>query len=295
MQHGQASVTAIGAAGHRAAHQVLEHGLVFADPLALPILGEDADQAVALARERPERRPLRLFIAMRSRFAEDCARRAIERGAGQIVVLGAGLDTFAYRLEPVGNLRVFELDHPATQGEKRRRLAEARIAEPSHAVYVAHDFERGSMTAALESAGLDPRRRTFVIWLGVTPYLTKEAVFATLGELAGFRGGVEVVFDYSNPPDRIEDAATRKFHQRMAEQVAAGGEPFRCYVDSAELHARAGDLGFSEIQDLDRAALVGRYLPDLPAPPPGPGGHVVRMATTRSEATQPKRPPDLPD
>ena len=277
-------MTAIGAAGHRAAHQVLERGLVFADPLALPILGQDADQAIALARERPERRPLRLFIAMRSRFAEDSARRAVERGARQIVVLGAGLDTFAYRFEPARDLIVFEVDHPATQRDKRRRLAEARIAEPSHAVYVAHDFERGSMTAALEAAGLDPRRRTFVIWLGVTPYLTKEAVFATLGELAGFGGGVEAVFDYANPPDRIGDAATRDFHQRMAERVAASGEPFRCYVDSAELHARARDLGFAEIEDLDRAALVGRYLPDLPAPPPGPGGHVVRMTTAPSEA-----------
>ena len=71
MQHGQASRTAVGAAGHRAAHQVLERGLIFADPLALAILGQDADDAIALAKERPERRPLRLFVAMRSRFAED--------------------------------------------------------------------------------------------------------------------------------------------------------------------------------------------------------------------------------
>jgi O-methyltransferase involved in polyketide biosynthesis len=92
MQQGQASVTAIGAAGHRAAHQVLERGLVFADPLALRILGEDADGAIALARERPERRGLRLFIAMRSRFAEDSARHAISRGVRQILVLGAVSD-----------------------------------------------------------------------------------------------------------------------------------------------------------------------------------------------------------
>ena len=108
-------MTALGAAGHRAAHQVLERGFVFADPLALAILGPDAEGAVALARERPERRPLRLFIAMRSRFAEDCARRAIREGLRQILVMGAGLDTFAYRLEQTGDLSVFELDHPATK------------------------------------------------------------------------------------------------------------------------------------------------------------------------------------
>ena len=280
MQDGQASVTALGAAGHRAAHQVLERGFVFADPLALRILGPDADAAIALARERPERRPLRLFIAMRSCLAEDSARRAIENGVRQILVLGAGLDTFAYRLEPTHGLRVFELDHPATQAEKRRRLAEAQIAEPAHVSYVAHDFDRGSMKAALKAAGLDPDRRAFVLWLGVTPYLTGEKVFATLGELASLPGGTEVVFDYANPPEAVEETDARNFHREMAERVAASGEPFRGYFDTPELHARARKLGFSEIEDLDRAALVARYLPDLPVPPrPGPGGHVVRMAT----------------
>jgi methyltransferase (TIGR00027 family) len=281
MQHGQASVTALGAAGHRAAHQVLERGFVFADPLALRILGPDADGAIALAKEQPERRPLRLFIAMRSRFAEDSARRAIERGVRQILVMGAGLDTFAYRLERTSDLRIFELDHPATQADKRRRLAEAEIAEPAHVSYVAHNFESGSMTAALKAAGLDADRRTFVIWLGVTPYLTEEALFATLGELASRAGGTEVVFDYANPPHAVEEKTTRDFHREMAERVAASGEPFRCYLDSAELHARGRQLGFSDIEDLDRAALAARYLPDLPVPPrPGPGGHVVRMATS---------------
>src|ERR1700691_3154630 len=100
MQPSQFSRTALGAAGHRAAHQALEGGRIFADPLALRVLGEDAERAVAEARENPAGRGLRAFVAARSRFAEDAARRAIAEGARQIVVLGAGLDTFAYRLEP---------------------------------------------------------------------------------------------------------------------------------------------------------------------------------------------------
>ena len=280
MQQGQASRTAIGAAGHRAAHQLLEHGTIFSDPLALAILGQDAEQAITLARESPERRPLRLFIAMRSRFAEDSARRAIREGVRQILVLGAGLDTFAYRLEPARDLRVFELDHPATQRDKRRRLAEARIAEPAHVRYVGHDFEHGSMIKALEAAGLKSSERTFVPWLGVTPYLTRDAVFATLAELAELPGGAEVVFDYANPPHTIEETATRNFHRAMAQSVAAHGEPFRCFFETDDLHASARRLGFSEIEDLDRASLITRYLPHLAAAPrPGPGGHVVRMAT----------------
>src|SRR5271163_4483501 len=107
MLSGQFSRTALGAAGHRAAHQVVEGGRIFADPFALRILGEDAQSAVAEAREDPRRTGLRNFIATRSRFAEEAARQAIGEGAGQIVVLGAGLDTFAYRLEPTERLRVF--------------------------------------------------------------------------------------------------------------------------------------------------------------------------------------------
>jgi methyltransferase (TIGR00027 family) len=279
MQHGQASRTAVGAAGHRAAHQILERGIVFSDPLALAILGIDADEAIALAKEQPERRPLRLFIAMRSRFAEDSARRAIDEGVRQILVLGAGLDTFAYRLPPVEGLRMFELDHPATQGDKRRRLAAAAIAEPAHVVYVAHDFERGSMTGPLEAAGFDANERTFVLWLGVTPYLTDDAVYATLGELARLPGGAEVVFDYANPPETTADDEASAAMRALAERVAAIGEPLRCFFNSAELHNRARALGFTEIEDLDRAALRTRFLPQAAATQrSGPGGHVVRMA-----------------
>ena len=119
-----------------------------------------------------------------------------------------------------------------------------------------------------------------MLWLGVTPYLTEDAVFATLSELARLPGGVEVAFDYANPPHAIEEAATRNFHREMAERVAASGEPFRCYFDTESAARPRPSLGFAEIEDLDRAALVGRYLPLLPvAPRSGPGGHVVRMAT----------------
>ncbi|HME86417.1 MAG TPA: SAM-dependent methyltransferase [Roseiarcus sp.] len=254
MRHGGASRTALGAAGHRAAHQALEGGFVFADPLALAILGEDAEEAVALARRQPERRGLRLFVAMHSRLAEDSAKAAIGRGVRQILVLGAGLDTFAYRLEGPEGLRVFELDHPATQSDRRRRLVRAGLAEPRHVRFVAHDFERGGMTPALEAGGLDTGRPTFVSWLGVTPYLTEEVVFGRLGELARFPGGAEVVFDYANPHDAIEEARVCDFHNEMAARVAASGERFQCYLDTGALHRRARDLGFANIQDLDRAA-----------------------------------------
>ena len=198
----------------------------------------------------------------------------------QILILGAGLDTFAYRLERREGLRVFELDHPSTQRDKRRRLDEAGVAEPSHVTYPAHDFDHGSMTALLKAGGLDAGQRTFVMWLGVTPYLTEDAVYATLGELARFPGGAEVVFDYANPPHAIEESHVRDFHHEMAERVAASGEPFRCYLDTLDLHEHARALGYVDIEDPDRAALVARYLPQFSAKlRPGPGGQVARMAT----------------
>jgi len=274
-----ASRTALGAAGHRAAHQTLEGGRVFNDPLAVAILGADAEDAIAFSSAKPERRGLRLFVAMRSRFAEDRAVRSIKNGVRQILILGAGLDTFAYRLEPAANVTVYELDHPATQREKRRRLAAAGVAEPPHVRYVSHDFESEAMTGALASAGFNPGERSFALWLGVTPYLTENAVLATLGELGRFPGGAEVVFDYVNPAHTIEDARLRAHRDGLAAHVAASGEPFRCALDTEALHARARVVGFTEFEDLDIAALFARYLPAAPAPKPGPGGHVVRMGT----------------
>jgi methyltransferase (TIGR00027 family) len=285
MKQGQASRTALGAAGHRAAHQELERGAIFADPLALPILGEDAADALARARDEPARQFLRLFIAMRSRFAEDSCQRAVQRGVRQVLVLGAGLDTFAYRLEGPADLRIFELDHPDTQRDKQRRLAAARIAPPAHLAYVAHDFEHGSLTEALVAGGFDPKRRTFVLWLGVTPYLSREGVLATLGELAALTGGVEIVLDYGNPPETIGDARQRAYHERLAAAVAAEGEPFRGFLETAALHEDCRRLGYVEIEDVDRVALVAHFLPGGAEPPkPGPGAHVlrIRIATARA-------------
>jgi methyltransferase (TIGR00027 family) len=275
MQPGQFSRTALGAAGHRAAHQVLEGGWIFADPLAMSILGEDAGAAVAKAREDPRRGGLRNFIAVRSRFAEESARRAIAEGARQIVVLGAGLDTFAYRLEAGEGLRVFEIDHPATQAEKRRRLAAADIAAPAHLTFTPCDFERDALGEALRAVGFDPVRRSFFIWLGVVPYLTEAAIFSTLGFIAGLPAG-EVAFDYANPAGTIADPARREAHELLSERVAAAGEAFQSYFETPALHEELRALGFQEIEDLGPNEIAARFFPERAKPGRANGGHVVR-------------------
>jgi methyltransferase (TIGR00027 family) len=225
MQSGEPSRTALAAARHRAAHQVLEQGRIFADPLAARILGEDADAIASDAERYPSGRRMRIFIAARTRFAEDALAAAVERGASQLVVLGAGLDTYAYRGKMRDRVRIFEVDHPATQAWKRRRLAEADIPLPSRLTFAPVDFERETLAHGLEAAGFDPLQQTFFTWLGVVPYLTEEAVWSTLGFIASLPSGAHVVFDYSNPPEALTPEM-RAFHDQRAARVAELGEPW---------------------------------------------------------------------
>lgn len=279
MEPGQPSRTALAAAAHRAAHQLLEGGRVFADPLALRILGEDPEAVRRKAEEDPFSRRMRLFIAMRTRFAEEALATAVERGVRQVVVLGAGLDTYAYR-SPLGDrLRIFEVDHPATQTWKRHRLASASIPLPGRLTFAPVDFERETLSDGLAAAGFDPAQQTFFTWLGVVPYLTEEAIWSTLGFIAALPNGAHVVFDYSDPPDSLSPEA-RAPPDRRAAHVQALGETWVSHFDAGELRAKLLALGFSEVEDLGPPQIVARYFPNRPASPPEKGGHILRAATS---------------
>lgn len=254
----QASRTALGAALHRATHQIRDVPPIFADPLALRIVGPEAERSLRSGEGALAEWPgLRAFVAVRSRFAEDCLAQAHARGVLQYVLLGAGLDTFAYRAELPG-LTVFEVDHPATQAWKRARLAEAGIAVPGSVVYAPVDFEREGGAAGLARAGFDAARPAFLAWLGVIHYLGREAVMETLGFVAGLSAGSEIVFDYSERTDG-GDATHRRAHQALAARVAAVGEPFRSTFEPAALVADVRRLGFSWVEDLGAEALSSRY------------------------------------
>ncbi len=278
MDSGQPSHTAFAAAAQRAAHQLLDHGSIFSDPLALRIVGIDADEVVRRAESDPSRRVLRLFLAVRSRFAEDALAAAVARGVRQLVVLGAGLDTFAYR-NGFADVRVFEVDHPATQGWKRERLAAAGIAEPGTLRFAPVDFERETLADGLAAAGFDPAQQTFFTWLGVVPYLTEAAVFATLGFMAGLPGGAHVVFDYGNPPAADADAEHAAARAALEARVAAAGEAFRSHFETGDLHARLAAMGFCDIEDLGPAAIRERYFGSVGQSRTDRGGHIVRAAT----------------
>lgn len=281
MQPGQPSRTALGAAYHRAAHQALERGAIFSDPLAVRILGADAESALREAKNDPSRRMMRLFIAVRTRFAEDCLAAAFARGVRQLVVLGAGLDTYAYRSTLGDRLRIFEVDHPATQAWKRQRLAETGIPVPHALTFAPVDFERESLATGLTSVGFDSTEQSFFTWLGVVPYLTEQAVFSTLGFIAKLPGGAHVVFDYGNPPtsspDRDEYIARR---EELAARVASVGEALRSHFETDVLRGKLMALGFRELEDLGPAQIRERYFANRGDPVRNRGGHVV-CATTR--------------
>jgi methyltransferase (TIGR00027 family) len=278
MKAGEPSRTALGAAEHRAAHQILERGIIFSDPLAVRILGDATDAVLERARRDPSIRRLRIFVAARSRYAEDALQLAVACGVRQLVILGAGLDTYAYRSEPRSGLRIFEVDHPATQEWKRRRLAEVDIGLPSSLVFAPVDFERESLADGLAAAGFDPAQPTFFTWLGVVYYLTDPSIFATLGFIASLPGGAHVVFDYSNPSQALPEVE-RGAHDQLAAQVADLGESFRTHFETEVLHARLREVGFREIEDLGPMGIVARFLPGRTRAGPDRGGHIVRAST----------------
>ena len=192
---------------------------------------------------------MRIFIAIRTRFAEDALAAAVEKGTRQLVVLGAGLDTYAYRSTLGDRLRIFEVDHPATQAWKRERLEEAAIPIPQLLTFAPIDFERQTLGQGLAAAGFDSSQQTFFTWLGVVPYLTEEAVWSTLGFIASLPHGAHVVFDYSDPPASLP-AESRIGHKRRALHVADLGEAWLSYFEADDLRAKLLALGFSEIEDL---------------------------------------------
>jgi methyltransferase (TIGR00027 family) len=258
------SRTAWRVALRRATHQVLDRPVVLDDPVAIPILGEEVAAAL---RDNPaayERGPLdaylRAFMVARSRFAEDHLDAARDAGVTQYVLLGAGLDTFAYRQRrPDSALRVFEVDQPATQGWKRQLVAAARIPIPANLRYVPVDFEHDRLDDSLAHAGFVAGAGAVFCWLGVTMYLTSEAIDATLRYIAasaGPHGGV--AFDYSI--DRaLMTGSQLAVYDALAARVAAAGEPWVATFAPDALAARLRALGFATVEDAGAEELNARY------------------------------------
>lgn len=264
VRQGEPSRSALKVASLRAVHQLLDEPLVFPDPIALPLLGTSAEIALRddpFVLNDPMARGLRAALVVRSRFVEDELARCVAAGVRQYVLLGAGLDTFSYR-NPYNDedLRVFEVDHPGTQRWKQKLLAEASINVPPSLTFVPVDFERDDLGGALRQAGFRADQAACISWMGVTMYLTADAVLKTLGTVAGFAAGSCLCFDYRVPATML-NPIERVVSDVMEQQIAALGEPWLSAFDPTQLQGQLLELGFSSAESATADDLNLRYFP----------------------------------
>ncbi len=266
MKEDRASLTAQRVAMQRAAHQLLDDPKVFDDPIALRTIGKESASALQADPRRYEATPLapylRAFVAARSRYAEDELNFGVQRGVRQYVILGAGLDTFAYRNPYAeGTLHVFEVDHPATQAWKRARLEEIGMTLQEALTFAPVDFEAQTLQEGLRDAGYDPGMCTFFSWLGVTEYLTTEAVMATLRFVASAPKGSGIVFDYIISPSLLTPAQRTRF-DALARRVESAGEPWKAFFDPEVLTRDLQAMGFEYVVDSGPEEINARYFKD---------------------------------
>ncbi len=216
-------------------------------------------------RERSDMNPqwtsrFRASILARARFIEDLVLEKAGQGLGQYVILGAGLDTFAQRhLEMVSNLKIFEVDTPGPQTWKRQRLVELGYGIPDRLKFVPVDFEAGaSWLDQVKSAGFNAGQSVVVSSTGVSMYLTKEAIMATLRQMARLAPGSTFAMTYILPIELVGDEE-RIGYEMAIKGAKASGTPFISFFTPAEIVAMAKEAGFKEVKTVSGADLTQRY------------------------------------
>ena len=261
----RSSSTAVSVSTLRAVHQLLDdEPKILDDPIAPRLLDPATRQRIwshAAQFQTAKAKRLRAHIVIRSRYAEDRLAEAVRRGVGQYVALGAGDDTFACR-QPAWarGLRIFEVDHPASQRAKRDRLQSARIPVPPNVTFVALDFERDGLPAGLRRAGFDPGRPAFVSCLGVLVYLSGGAIDAVFRFVASLPPSSEMVFTFARQAGTAAD--TSRGRDSAAVAAAAVGEPWLTRFEPARLVHRLLRVGFSDVALLTPADIEQRYVRD---------------------------------
>lgn len=234
-------------------------GLQLAESLGFKGAMSCQDKAVALSMAIQAFSPLSLPVS-RARYAEDNLDQAVRRGVKQYVILGAGLDTFAFRRpEMLDKLQIFEIDHPVMQAYKRRRLIEMGLEKPTQLHFVPVDFLHESLTDALAHSTFDQQSPSFFSWLGVTYYLTSEAVFNTLSAIAKIAAaGTTVVFDYAHSDVFIPERTT-PLMQLGLKFTREKGEPWITGFDSSTLTADMASIGLRLLEDLSPHDIEERF------------------------------------
>ena len=261
----KASITALMSSFGRAFHAGNEDHPVFADHLAKNLMTEEEYAAVQgyilggaqffepqidPTKQAPKellRKLVNVHIApsplCRAAYTEKALNAATLTGTEQYVMLGAGMDTFAFREAAfLSKYRVFEVDHPLTQADKLKRITRAGWTVPDNLTFVPVDFTKDSLTERLIAAGFDPSVKSFFSWLGVTYYLPAEAIDTMLSALSGIcADGSTLVFDY---PDENFFNAPEKRVQNTIMMAKAGGEPMQSAFSYGALETLLEKHGF---------------------------------------------------
>ena len=259
MQTGRASKTALRVAIRRAAHQAIDRPRTLEDPIAVRLIGPGYERDMERAMHYVAR-DFRLYMSVRSRYAEDRLAQQVAGGVAQYVILGSGLDTFAYR-NPYAALRVFEVDFPATQEWKKELLAAAGLDIPENLTFIPLDLEHKSLAESLLEAGFDPAAPAFFGWLGVVPYLTLEAFRATIATIGRLPAATAVSFDYAFPPETLTPKR-RKVFDTLSKRVEAAGEPLQLFFTPEDLEREVRAAGFSRVEQFDTDCMNEAYFKD---------------------------------
>jgi len=255
------------AAAARAAHLIVDgEPVIFADTVAEAMLGERAEELIAYHRAygaHPVLAGARAQVTCRSRYAEDQLARAVRDGIGQYVILGAGLDTFAYRSPLARRVRVFEVDHPATQEWKRRVGPAPEVPGPEVpgpefpglVTFVPVDLVSDSLGDGLRRAGFDFATPAFVSWLGVTMYLDQGAIDRTVSVLGGLAPGTELVVDYMLAAG-LRDAEGGSYADQVGQAAAERGEPWLSLFVPEAMAALLAGCGFGPARDVSQREMI---------------------------------------
>ena len=282
MEQNQAGITALITAYARAYHATHDSPIIFDDSLADQMYSKEEhilfDHNLVdmlklidpdLAATNPDPATALSWVMQlmhepvtlsRSRYTEDCLEEAVRQGVRQYIILGAGFDTFAFRRpDLLGQLQVFELDHPVTQAMKRQRIAVPGWQIPPQLHFVPVDFTKEGLTAALQGSSYDPAQLSFFSWLGVTYYLPREAIFATLRSIAGIAPkGSTIIFDYMDA-DSFAPGKAGKRLQLMRDIAGQVGEPMKSGFDPLTLEDELSRVGLTLQENLSPADIETRY------------------------------------
>jgi methyltransferase (TIGR00027 family) len=262
------SHTAIIAAICRAAHQICDDDpKILHDPIALKCIDDAAQMALStrdptlMAMVTPAQR---VHFCLRSRIAEDCLQRAVTRGVDQYVVLGAGLDSFAYRQPDwVRTVKIVEVDHPRTQEFKIELIKAKALGPPDNVIYLPVDFTSENLTGRLTQASINVARPIFVSWLGVTQYLVPDAVSDVLRALASWPGGCGLLVSYMLADWSEFEPQTVERYRRQRDRAASLGEPWVSGYSETSMAAILRSAGFTfqksfAVSDIQSLYFAGR-------------------------------------